>query len=42
MKEIERKHDYIELSGENHSTGIHDGMQDIFRFFAKHSKAGVE
>jgi len=42
MKEIGMKHEYIELSGGDHGIVIADGMPDIFRFFADHSKAGVE
>jgi len=40
MKELKMKHEYIEFPEGDHGTVISDGMPDIFRFFAGHTKAG--
>jgi poly(3-hydroxybutyrate) depolymerase len=39
MKEIGMTYKYVELPGGDHGTVIGDGMPDIFKFFAEHSKS---
>jgi len=38
MTELGLTHEYIELAGRDHGNIIADGMPEIFRFFAAHSK----
>jgi predicted peptidase len=38
MDELGMAHEYIELPGRDHGTIIGDGMPDIFRFFAAHTR----
>jgi predicted peptidase len=38
MKEIGMTYKYVEIPGGDHGTVIGDGMPDIFKFFAEHSK----
>ena len=40
MKELKMVYKYIELPDDDHGTVIGDGMPDIFRFFAEHTKGG--
>ena len=42
MKELGMEHEYIEFPEGDHGTVIGDGMPDIFRFFAEHTKIGTE
>jgi poly(3-hydroxybutyrate) depolymerase len=39
MKEIGMTYKYVELPGGDHGTVIGDGMPEIFKFFAEHSKS---
>jgi predicted peptidase len=39
MKEVGMTYKYIEIPGGDHGTVIGDGMPDIFKFFAEHSKS---
>lgn len=41
IKELKMSYEYIELPGGDHGTVIGDGMPDIFRFFAEHTKGGT-
>jgi len=38
MSELGLTHEYIEMPGRDHGTIIADGMPDIFRFFAAHTR----
>jgi predicted peptidase len=38
MDELGLTHEYIEMSGRDHGSIIADGMPDIFRFFAAHTR----
>lgn len=38
MNDLGMKHEYIEMPGRDHGNIIADGMPDIFRFFAAHTK----
>lgn len=40
MKELKIEHYYLEFPYGDHGTIINDGMTDIFRFFAAHTKGG--
>jgi predicted esterase len=40
MKELGVEHEYVEFPEGDHGNVIGDGMPDIFRFFAEHTKAG--
>jgi predicted peptidase len=42
MKEMGMKYEYVEVPGGDHGTAISGGMPNIFKFFADHSKAGVQ
>ncbi len=42
MKELKMTYEYKELPGVDHGAVITDGMPEIFKFFAKHSKAEVK
>jgi len=38
MDELGMEHEYVEMPGRDHGTIIWDGMPDIFRFFAAHTR----
>jgi dipeptidyl aminopeptidase/acylaminoacyl peptidase len=42
MKELDMKHEYIELPDGDHGTVISGGMPNIFKFFADHPKTGAQ
>ena len=42
MQELGVQHEYIQFPDGDHGTVIGDGMPEIFRFFAEHSKTGSE
>jgi predicted esterase len=42
MKELKMTYEYKELPGVDHGAVITDGMPEVFKFFAKHSKAEVK
>ena len=39
MDELGLVHEYVEMPGRDHGTIIADGMPDIFRFFAAHTRS---
>jgi dipeptidyl aminopeptidase/acylaminoacyl peptidase len=41
MEELKMNYKYIEFPGGDHGTVIGDGMPDIFKFFAEHTKGGI-